>query len=388
MKKIHLLILTVFTLLLAACGPKEDPIVEVASVSMSQSTLSIAKGGSANLTVSVSPTNAVVKAVTWSSSNSSVATVNNGTVNAVAVGTATITATVSGRNATCEVTVTPKGVSSVKLDKTSASMDAKEVLTLTATIEPNDADDKTVTWTSSDESVAKVDNGKVTAISKGKATITATAGSIKATCEVTVSFPINSISVSKSSVEIEEEGETTLTAKVDTEDPDVKVEWSSENQDIATVDENGVISGIAIGETTITATAGDKTATCKVTVTEAAYKAKEKAALIKLFNANNGNNWDDFTKQNWCSDQPLELWRGIEMTPDGKHVRSVWIYDYNLKGQIPKEIADLTELEVFKMINPSGIPTEGYPLPSETQTLPLSAFPFGSRVRKVPSACP
>ena len=159
MKKIHLLILTVFTLLLAACGPKEDPIVEVASVSMSQSTLSIAKGGSANLTVSVSPTNAVVKAVTWSSSNSSVATVNNGTVNAVAVGTATITATVSGRNATCEVTVTPKGVSSVKLDKTSASMDAKEVLTLTATIEPNDADDKTVTWTSSDESVAKVDNG-------------------------------------------------------------------------------------------------------------------------------------------------------------------------------------------------------------------------------------
>ena len=106
MKKIHLLILTVFTLLLAACGPKEDPIVEGASVSMSQSTLSIAKGGSANLTVSVSPTNAVVKAVTWSSSNSSVATVNNGTVNAVAVGNATITATVSGRTATCEVTVT------------------------------------------------------------------------------------------------------------------------------------------------------------------------------------------------------------------------------------------------------------------------------------------
>ena len=369
MKKAYLLILTTLTLLLAACGPKEDPVVEVSGVSLSQSTLSIRKGGTADLTATVSPSNATDKTVTWSSSNSSVATVNRGTVNAVAVGTATITATASGRTATCEVTVTPKGVSSITLDKTTASLDAKDVLTLTATIAPDDADDKTITWTSSDESVATVENGKVTAVGKGKAIITATAGSIKATCLITVSFPIKSISLNKSSVKIEEEGETTLTAKVDTDDPDVKVEWTSSDTDIATVDENGVINGIAIGETTITATAGDKTATCKVTVTEAAYKAKEKAALIKLFNANNGNNWDDFTKQNWCSDQPLELWRGIEMTPDGKHVRSVWIYDDNLKGQIPKEIADLTELEVFKMINPSGIPNEGYPLPSEIGNL-------------------
>ena len=101
MRKAYLLTLTTLALLLAACGPKEDPIVEVSSVSMSQSTLSIARGGSANLTATVNPSTATDKTVTWSSSNSSVATVNNGTVSAVAVGTATITATASGKTATC-----------------------------------------------------------------------------------------------------------------------------------------------------------------------------------------------------------------------------------------------------------------------------------------------
>ena len=364
MKSYHLLILTTLILLLAACGPKEDPIVEVSSVSMSQSTLSIARGGSANLTATVNPSTATDKTVTWSSSNSSVATVNNGTVSAVAVGTATITATASGKTATCEVTVTPKGVSSIKLDKTSVSMTVKEVLTLTATVEPADADDKTVTWTSSDESVAKVDNGKITAVGKGTAKITASAGTINVTCQVAVSYAVNSVTLDKSTAQIEEDGTLTLKATVDTDDPDVKVGWSSDATDIATVNNNGTITGIAIGEATITAKVGDKTATCKVTVKEGSYKAKERAALIKFFNANNGNNWSDYHKENWCSDEPLYLWTGVEMTPDGKHVNSLWISDENLRGQIPKEIADLTELEVFHLWN-DGDYTQTYPMPKE-----------------------
>ena len=363
MKKAYLLILTTLALLLAACGPKEDPIVEVSSVSMSQSTLSIAKGGSANLTATVNPSTATDKTVTWSSSNSSVATVDKGTVSAIAVGTATITATASGKTATCEVTVTPKGISSIKLDKSTASLSIKEVLTLSATIEPADADE-TLTWTSSDENVVKVENGKITAVGKGTATITASAGTLKVSCEVTVTYPIKSISLNKSTAQIEEDGTITLKATVNTEDPDVKVEWSSEDSSIASVDDNGEVKGMKVGETTITAKAGDKSATCEVTVKEAAYKAKERAALVKFFNANNGNNWSTYYKENWCSDKPLEMWAGVGMTPDGKHVNHLWINDNNLRGQIPKEIADLPELEVMHLMN-DGNYTQTYPMPKE-----------------------
>ena len=94
---------------LVACGPKEPEIkvVSVTGISVSPKTLSIEPGGTANLTATVSPSNATDKTVTWSSSDQSVATVNNGTVSAVAEGTATITATVGGLSATCSVTVSP-----------------------------------------------------------------------------------------------------------------------------------------------------------------------------------------------------------------------------------------------------------------------------------------
>ncbi|MBR3440147.1 MAG: Ig-like domain-containing protein [Bacteroidales bacterium] len=368
MKKSVIVALAAIAAILVACGPKEDPIVEVTSVSLSQTTLSIARGGTTTLTATVGPHNATDKTVVWSSSNSSVVTVEKGTVSAVAVGTATITATASGKTATCEVTVTPKGITSIRLEQGAAELNINEVFTLVSSVEPADADE-TLTWSSSDENVAKVENGKITAVGKGKATITASAGTLKVSCYVTVICPINSISLNKSTAQIEEYETLTLTATVDTEDPDIKVEWSSDYTSIATVDDNGEVYGLKVGITTITAKAGDKSASCKVTVKEAAHKAKERAALIKLFNANNGNNWDDHTKQNWCSDKPMELWTGVEMTPDGAHVRSLWLNDSNLKGQIPKEIADLTELEVFKMINPSGIPNNGYPIPSEIGNL-------------------
>ena len=350
--------------ILASCGPKEEPLVEVTSVSLSQTTLSIAKGGTTSLTATISPSNATNKTVTWSSSNPSVATVNAGTVNAIAVGSATITASASGKTASCEVTVTPKGVTSIRLDKGAASLNIKDVLTLVATVEPADADDKTLTWTSSDESVATVDNGKITAVGKGSAVITASIGTLKVSCNVTVSYPVNSLSLDKSSAQVEEEATISLKATVDTEDPDVKVEWSSDNTSIATVNDKGEIKGIAVGNATITAKVGDKTATCQVTVKEGSYKAKERAALIKFFNANNGKNWRNSFKENWCTDKPLYLWQGVEMTSDGKHVRSIWINDDNITGQIPKEIADLTELEVLHLIGESNN-TQSYPMPKE-----------------------
>ena len=174
--------------LIASCGPKEDPVIAVTGISLDQSSLTLDIGGTANLTATVSPSNATNKAVSWSTSNQSVATVNNGTVTAVAAGTVTITATAGGKSATCSVTVNKKevAVASIDLDQTEAELETGETLTLTATVTPNDATNKTVTWTSSNDKTATVKDGVVYAIAAGTVTITASVGHKKTTCEVKV----------------------------------------------------------------------------------------------------------------------------------------------------------------------------------------------------------
>ena len=117
--------------------------------------------------------------VVWSSSDDSIATVNDGVVTAIKLGNATITATsicTPAVTATCKIVVTKKYVSvtGIALDKTKAEMAEGETLKLTATISPDDATDKTITWTSSNESVATATKNAVTAKKAGKAWITYT----------------------------------------------------------------------------------------------------------------------------------------------------------------------------------------------------------------------
>ena len=168
------------------CGPKEDPEIAVTGVSVSQSSLTLELGGTANLTATVTPSNATKNFVSWSTSDQSVATVNNGTVTAVGEGTATITATAGGKSVTCSVTVKKIDVTSVELDKTEAEIETGKDLILTVTVNPDGATDKTVTWTTSDANIATVENGKVTAVSEGDVTITAAAGGKEATCAITI----------------------------------------------------------------------------------------------------------------------------------------------------------------------------------------------------------
>jgi uncharacterized protein YjdB len=130
--------------------------------------------------------------MTWSSSDKTVATVSDGKVTALKAGKATITVTTEdgGKTATCEVTVKAKvyPVTGVTLDKTSATLTEGDDLTLTATVNPSNATNKTMTWSSSDKTVATVSDGKVTALKAGKATITVTTedGGKTASCEVIV----------------------------------------------------------------------------------------------------------------------------------------------------------------------------------------------------------
>ena len=176
--------------------PDDDKGIAVTSLLLDKTSLTLEVGENYTLVVTVSPSNATDKSVTWSSTNSSVATVSSGKVTAKSEGTTMIAAEAhNGKTATCIVTVNEPAsevieATSVSFNKTSLTLEIGESETLTATILPNNAMDKTVTWTSSDQAVAMVANGKITAIGSGNATITATTSNGKtATCTVTVSDP-------------------------------------------------------------------------------------------------------------------------------------------------------------------------------------------------------
>ena len=163
-------------------------VVPATSVSLNKTELILEKDKSETLTATVSPSNATDKTVTWQSSNTSVATVDqNGKVTAVDAGSTVITVTTKdgSKTATCKVTVVIP-VTSVTLDKTELTIEKGKSETLTATVNPSNATDKTLTWTTSDASVATVNNGLVMAKKEGTATITAKAGDKSATCVLTV----------------------------------------------------------------------------------------------------------------------------------------------------------------------------------------------------------
>ena len=235
-----------------------------------QTTAEMYIGTSLRLTATVLPEDVTDNTVTWSTSDAAIATVDTeGNVTAVAVGEATITATCGDKSATCNVTVNPILAESIALDKTELNLTIGASEKLTATVLPEDVTDKTVTWSTSDASIATVDNeGNVTAVAVGEATITATCGDKTATCEVTVN-PIlaESITLDKTELTLTIGASEKLTATVLPEEvTDKTVTWSTSDAAIATVDTEGNVTAISVGEATITATCGDKSATCKVTV--------------------------------------------------------------------------------------------------------------------------
>ena len=245
--------------------------VSATGVTLSQTELSLAKGATATLTKTVVPSDATNQKVRWSSNNTSVATVENGTVTAVSGGTATITVTTEDGNytATCEVTVTVSATG-VTLSQTELSLVKGATATLTATVAPSDATNKKVTWSSTNTAVAIVENGTVTAVSGGAATITVTTedGNHTARCEVTVTVSATGVTLSQTELSLVKGATATLTATVAPSDAtNQKVTWSSNNTSVATV-ENGTVTAVSAGNASITVTTedGNHTATCSVAV--------------------------------------------------------------------------------------------------------------------------
>lgn len=164
-----------------------DPPVSSIELDMLECTIQV--GENITITPTIFPENANDKTVTWTSSDSTVATVEDGVVTAIGVGTVTITADASGKTDTCEVEVEPVPVSSVSLNKNTVTLHRHGTITLMATVSPSNATYKTVTWTSSDTSLVTVNsNGQVTVVATqpGSTTITATADGKSATCTVSV----------------------------------------------------------------------------------------------------------------------------------------------------------------------------------------------------------
>ena len=159
-------------------------------IRLSKTTLTLTKGGTSTLTATVTPSNAADKTVRWTSANEKVAKVVNGKVTAVGTGRTIIAArTANGKRATCTVIVKSSVVNptGIKLSKTSLTITEGGTSTLAATVTPSNATNKTVRWTSANEKVAKVVNGKVTAVGAGRTIIAArTANGKRVTCTVIV----------------------------------------------------------------------------------------------------------------------------------------------------------------------------------------------------------
>ena len=209
--------------------------------------------------------------VTWKSSDTSVATVEKGTVTGVKAGTATITAKANGITRKCKITVKNP---SLEISKTELTVYTVKSETLTATAKPAE----TVTWKSSNPAIAKVSkNGQVTGVKEGKAIIRATANGLTRECKVTVKKP--TLSLNKETMELYTGKTGTVTATVT---PSTTVSWKSSNTAIATVSSSGEVKGIAAGKVDITASAHGISRTCTVTVKKPTIKiSRSTAALYK-----------------------------------------------------------------------------------------------------------
>ncbi len=294
------------------------------SISLNKSSLDLTEGGSSTLSVSYNPTDTTdSKAITWTSSNTKVATVDkNGKVTAVGAGTATITATSAVKGvspATCSVTVKKKEIhlNSISLSKASLSMTEGDSSTLTVSYDPsNTTDSKAITWTSSNTKVATVDkNGKVTAVGAGTATITATSavkGVKEKTCSVTVNkkeIHLKNISLSKTSLSMTEGDSSTLTVSYDPSNTtDSKaITWTSSNLKVATVDKNGKVTAVGAGTATITATSAVKGVEAKSCAVKVNAKP-DNTPVFGWFNKGDKSYWyENSTRQGTATD-PNGVW--------------------------------------------------------------------------------
>lgn len=249
-----------------------DYDIPVRAIDLLEEDLELYTGETGRLDAIVTPSSANTPLV-WASSDETVATVSGGCIQAISPGKAVITVSANGLSASCTVEVSKRviPVESVSLDRTALSMEVDETVTLTSTVSPADATDRTVDWTVADPDIVSVQDGQVTAHKEGSTVVTASAGGKSASCTVTVSapssdIPVESVVLSETSLTVEVGETVQLTAEVYPEDATNRVlTWWVDHQQIAEV-RDGWVTGLYVEKTKVHVSAGGVEAVCRVTV--------------------------------------------------------------------------------------------------------------------------
>lgn len=255
----------------------------VEKIALNHSSAKIRTNGTLQLEATVYPETATNKTIFWSSSDENIATVDaNGLVTPINVGTVSILAMSTDGSevkGVCSLEVLPVDVEGISLSTYAVSLKVEENVTIEAEVTPVDATDRSLIWTVADTDIATVtDSGTVTALKEGTTTLTVTSVSnpdIKAICEITVAAtPVAEISLNRTSCEIPIDGSLQLEATVSpVTATDKTLVWESSDENVATVDDSGLVTACGLGAAVITVTAADGSgvsASCMVTVTRAA----------------------------------------------------------------------------------------------------------------------
>ncbi len=252
--------------------------VPVTGVELNDGDFAMSDGDSKQLSYTISPPDASVKSVTWASSNSDVATVSaNGKITANGVGTAEITVTTADGGFTDKITVTvnPVDVTGISLNISSyegyTNRDGGAVL-LIATVEPDNATNNNIMWSSNNQDIATVDGmGLVSFLANGNVQITATTddGDYTATCDITILTGVTGVSISDRKVTMNVDETYQLSANLLPETAsNTNVTWESSDEDVVTVNANGLVTAIAAGSASVSVTTedGGRKIGCTVTV--------------------------------------------------------------------------------------------------------------------------
>ncbi len=326
--------------------PAPTPVATSVSVSPSSHTLRSA-GATVQLSAAVRDQNnnpMSGQTVNWTSANTAVATVSQaGLVTAVSNGNAQITARAGNASGTASITVAEPVPTRVAITPSSHTLEAiGATVQLEASVRDqnnNGISGQSITWASMDEAVATVSAaGLVTAVSNGMAEIKAQSGNLSSNAAITVSQVPASVStaVDPDSTTLTDADQTLQLAATVSDANDVAIEdaaviWSSGDESVATVDEDGLVSPVGSGTTEITATIGEVSDSVTVTVQ---LPSPDLATLMAIYNATDGMNWTN--DDNWLSEEPVNTWHGVTLN-DAARVTSLALNEVGMAGEIPAQ---------------------------------------------------